>query len=72
MSILKTEYSEDEFAEVTYKDGYEDGVVKGAMKEKGDTVKRFAKMGLSLDQIAQGTNLTLKQVKEILELPNNK
>ena len=34
--------------------------------EKVDTVLEFAKMGLPDEQIAQGTRLTVKQVKEII------
>ena len=71
MSILKTEYNEDEFAEVTYKDGLEDGIkqgkAEGILEANIAIIKRFSEMGLSLEQIAQGTNLTLEKVKEILE-----
>lgn len=84
MSILKTEYNEDEFAEVTYKDGLEDGIKQGkaegkaegieegTMKEKIDTVQRLYEMNLSLEQIAQGSKLSINKVKEILDLSNNK
>ena len=35
--------------------------------EKVDTVLEFAKMGLPDEQIAQGTRLSVEQVKEIIE-----
>ena len=39
---------------------------KGREEEKIATVKRLHSMGLSIEQIAQGTGLTIKQVKEII------
>ena len=39
---------------------------KAVWAEKVETVLEFAKMGLPNEQIAQGTRLTVKQVKEII------
>ena len=36
-----------------------------AWQTKADIVLRFLDMGLSLEQVAQGTDLTIEQVKEI-------
>ena len=46
-------------------------VVEGKMEEKIETVKRFYKLGLSFNQIAQGTELNVEQVKEIISNMNN-
>ena len=42
------------------------GREEGREEEKIATVKRLHSMGLSIEQIAQGTGLTIKQVKEII------
>lgn len=44
------------------------GESEGIKKEKIDTAHRLYAMGLSMDQIAQGTNLTIDEVKSILSL----
>ena len=76
MSILKTEYNEDEFAKVTYKDGLEDGIKQGrtegleegTMKEKVATIQRLRSKNKSIDDIADIVDLPIEQVKEILGL----
>ena len=76
MSILKTEFNEDEFAEVTYKDGLEDGIKQGRtegieegiMKEKVTTIQRLLSKNKSIDDIADIVDLPIEQVKEILGL----
>lgn len=44
------------------------GESNGIKKEKIDTAHRLYSMGLSIDQIAQGTDLTVDEVKNILLL----
>ena len=47
------------------KRGYNAGVAQGAEQAKIETARNFIKMGFSLEQVAQGTGLTIEQVKEI-------
>ena len=43
------------------------GEVKGALKEKEETVHRLIAMGLTIEQIAQGTNMSIDDVKRLLQ-----
>ena len=43
------------------------GEVKGALKEKEETVHRLMAMGLTIEQIAQGTNMSIDDVKRLLQ-----
>jgi len=43
------------------------GEVKGAQKEKIETVHRLMAMGLTIEQIAQGTNMSIDDVKRLLQ-----
>lgn len=45
----------------------EKGIEKGIYKETIDTIVRLKSLGLTIEQIAQGTGITIKEVKEIIE-----
>ena len=47
-------------------EGMEKGMEKGQQQEKVETVHRLQALGLSVDQIAQGSGLTTEEVKSIL------
>ena len=44
---------------LSYKNGIKDGIIK--------TVKNFYELGIPLETIAKGTNLSVAEVKKILE-----
>ena len=46
-------------------DSYDEGLAEGKKQEKLDTAKRLLAMGLSAEQVAQGTGLTLDEVKAL-------
>ena len=48
----------------------ERGIETGAEKRNIEIVKNFYKMGLSIENIAKGTNLSLDEVNEILAKEN--
>ena len=48
------------------KKGLAEGEAKGQQKEKAETVRRLKQMGLTLEQIAKGANLTIEEVNSIL------
>ena len=48
------------------KKGMEKGLAEGQQKEKAETVLRLKQMGLTLEQIAKGSNLTIEEVNSIL------
>lgn len=45
--------------------GFERGIERGIETTKYETAINFLKMGLSLEQVAQGTNLPLERIKQI-------
>ena len=47
-------------------EGRAEGIEEGQHKEKAETVRRLSQLGLTLEQIAQGTNLTIEEVAAIL------
>ncbi|MGL5713775.1 MAG: Rpn family recombination-promoting nuclease/putative transposase [Paraclostridium sp.] len=46
--------------------GIEQGIQQGIQQNKVDTIIRFNSMGITVEQIAQGVELTIEEVKEIL------
>ena len=44
------------------------GIEKGAQQTKIETAKNFLKMGLTLEQVAQGTGLTVSEIEDIQNL----
>ena len=45
--------------------GIEQGIEQGAAKTKIETAKKLISMGLSLEQVAEGTELPLEKVQEL-------
>ena len=43
------------------------GIQKGIQQEKIDTIHRLQAMGLSVEQIAQGADMDVKEVKKLLQ-----
>lgn len=48
-------------------DGIAEGVVKGVKEEKRETALRLSKMGLSVKQIAQATELSEDDVLKLIQ-----
>lgn len=72
-SLTREEREHYDSAIRTYRDNIytmegerEKGRAEGQFEEKEATIKRLHAMGLSITQIAQGTNLTTEQVQDIL------
>ena len=53
------------------RDGYEEGISigleRGSHQTKLETARKFISMGLSPEQVAQGTNLPLEMVTELVQ-----
>ena len=45
--------------------GYKEGVSDGISQAKIETAKKFLTMGISIEQVAQGTGLSLEEVNLI-------
>lgn len=54
------------------KDKYEKGMAKGAIDEKIATAQRLLAMGLSVDQVATATQLTLEHIEKLKNSLNTK
>ena len=71
--MLLTEYDYDTDIAVQRQEAYEDGVEKGisqgiqqgSQQAKIETAKNFISMGLSVEQVAQGTGLSIETVKSL-------
>ena len=79
--MLMTEYDYDTDIAVQREEAYEDGLSKGlqqgisqgisqgikqgAYQEKLETAKNFISMGLSIEQIAKGTGLSLEVIQTL-------
>jgi len=48
-----------------YEEGRNDGVAQGAEQAKIETARNFLNMNLSLEQVVQGTGLSLEIVEEL-------
>ena len=46
-------------------EGIEQGIEQGAEQKAIETAKKFISMGLSLEQVAEGTELPLEKVQEL-------
>ena len=46
--------------------GKEEGLAEGEHNAKIVTAKNFLKMGLSIEQVANGTSLTIEEVKSLI------
>ena len=66
LSILMTEYNYATDMAVLKEEAYEDGLFAGAYQNKLETAKNLLSMGLSSEQVAQGTNLPLDVVQGLL------
>jgi len=67
--MLIAEYSYETDIKVqrreAYREGLAEGIEQGAEQTKIETTKKLFSMGLSLEQVAEGTGLPLEKVKEL-------
>ena len=47
--------------------GLQQGVQQGVRQEKKETIHRLQAMGLSVEQIAQGADVEIEEVKKLLQ-----
>ena len=59
-SVMKTAERKGEIK------GIQQGLQQGVQQEKIETIHRLQAMGLSVEQIAQGTDLGIEEVKKLL------
>ena len=65
LSILMTEYDYATDIAVKQEEAYAIGIEQGAHQKAVETAKNLLSMGLSLEQVAQGTNLPLETILQI-------
>ena len=53
--------------ETAQRKGLQLGIQHGIQKEKMETIHRLKAMGLSVEQIAQGADMDVKEVKKLLQ-----
>ena len=68
MLLMEYDYATD--IEVQREEAFEKGVNKGfsqgSQQAKIETAKKFLTMGLSLEQISQGTGLSIDEIKNLM------
>lgn len=71
MSILKTEFNQEEYGQARHDDGYEEGIeiglAEGAMQEKIAIIKRQLKKNKTIEDIADILDLPVEKVEEIIK-----
>lgn len=67
MSILMTEYDYATDIAVKQEEAFAIGLERGAYENKLETAKTFLSMGLTPEQVAQGTNLPLDVVQGLIQ-----
>ena len=71
LSILMTEYNYATDMAVLKEEAYEDGLFvgleRGAYQTKLETARSFLSMGLSPEQVAQGTGLSLEVIQKLID-----
>ena len=65
--MLLAEYDYDTDIAVQRKEAYDDGLETGRKQGIENTAKKLLSMGLSIEQISEGTGLSLEQVKKLQE-----
>ena len=66
--MLFGEYDYETDIRVQRREAFEDGVAEGAEQTKIETAKNLLKEGLSAEQIARCTNLSLEKVQELAKV----
>ena len=71
LSILMTEYNYATDMAVLKEEAYEDGLFvgreEGAYQKALETARSFLSMGLSPEQVAQGTGLSLEVIQKLID-----
>ena len=62
---LKTINDRNSDMTIAREEGLIEGIEKGALQKAIETAKNFLKMGLSIEQVAQGTGLSIEEVEQL-------
>ena len=63
--MLLAEYDYDTDIAVQRKEAFEDGISLGEKKAKLETARKFLAMGLSVEQVADGTGLSIEEIEKL-------
>ena len=67
VALLSAEEDEKMLYKTRLTLSYKNGIKDGIEQEKIETVKKFYELGIPLETIAKGTDLSVTEVKKILE-----
>ena len=67
VALLSAEEDEKMLYKTRISLSYKSGIKDGIEQEKIETVKKFYELGIPLETIAKGTDLSVDKVKKILE-----
>ena len=63
--MLLAEYDYDTDIAVQRKEAFDDGLSQGRNEAKLETAKKFLAMGLSVEQVADGTGLSVEEIEKL-------
>jgi predicted transposase YdaD len=63
--MLLAEYDYDTDIAVQRREAFDDGLSQGAHQKAVETAKNFLAMGLSIDQVADGTGLSPEEIEKL-------
>ena len=63
LNMSLTEFNQEEYDRNRYDEGKEAGIKTGMLQKALETAKNFLKMGLPLQQVAEGTGLSIEQIR---------
>ena len=64
-NMLLAEYDYDTDIAVQRKEAFDDGMSQGAHQKAVETAKKFLAMGLSVEQVADGTGLSVDEIEKL-------
>ena len=64
MLLMEYDYATD--IEVQREEAFEKGIQQGEYQKAIETAKKFLTMGLSLEQISQGTGLSIDEINNLM------
>ena len=63
MLLMEYDYATD--IEVQREEAFEKGISQGEHQAKIETAKKFLTMGISIEQVSQGTGLSVDEIKSL-------
>ena len=67
LNMSLTEFNQEEYDRNRRREGLEEGLIQGAHDKAIETARNFLAMNLSVEQVAQGTGLSVEEVSQLVQ-----